>query len=175
MYHSANTYQCLKYQGEGGHPKKPCAYDMHTQLLYTHTCTHVHMPYIHMHMHARTCIHTCTCMHTHVYTHVYTHVHACTCMHIHVYTHAIILLLCIFPVLCIVLVAGLWLGVVHGLPRGNLDHEIHCVYSKLDVNFGYCYYILLVGGLFSLGGASFNLLFARTAAERRRANRLRFR
>ena len=44
-----------------------------------------------------------------------------------------------------------------------------------QVQFGYAYYILLVGGLFSLGGAAFNLLFARSAAERRRLLRLRFR
>lgn len=47
--------------------------------------------------------------------------------------------------------------------------------GNVDIQFGYAFYILLVGGLFSLGAASFNLLCARSAADRRRSLRLRFR
>lgn len=77
----------------------------------------------------------------------------------------------IVSLLCIVLVAGLWLAVVETLPTTN-----GCkISTKVDIQFGYAYYILLVSGLFSLGGASFNLLFARSAADRRRALRNRIR
>lgn len=76
-------------------------------------------------------------------------------------------------VLCIVLVAGLWLAVAETLPT-NSGGTTTC-YSNVEVHFGYAYYILLVGGLFSLGAASFNLLFARSAADRRRSVRLRYR
>ena len=83
---------------------------------------------------------------------------------------------CLSPnpaVLCTVLAAGLWLAVAETLPTSN----VKCFEdnTKVGVHFGYAYYILLVGGLFSLGGAAFNLLFAKSAAERRRALRLRFR
>lgn len=76
-------------------------------------------------------------------------------------------------VLCVVLVSGLWLAVVESLPTTNTCE----VQDKQEghVSFGYAFYLLLVGGLFSLGGASFNLLCARSAAERRRQLRLRFR
>ena len=74
-------------------------------------------------------------------------------------------------VLCTVLVAGLWLAVVETLPTKKGCR----VSNKVDVQFGYAYYILLVSGLFSLGGAAFNLLFARSAADRRRAMRNRIR
>ena len=47
--------------------------------------------------------------------------------------------------------------------------------SNVNIQFGYAFYILLVGGLFSLGAAAFNLLCARSAADRRRSLRLRFR
>lgn len=72
--------------------------------------------------------------------------------------------------LCIVLVAGLWLAVAETLPT-----QKSCGEKKIEVQFGYAYYILLVGGLFSLGAASFNLLFARSAADRRRSVRHRYR
>ena len=74
-------------------------------------------------------------------------------------------------VLCTVLVAGLWLAVAETLPTNKSD----TCHSSVEVHFGYAYYILLVGGLFSLGAASFNLLFARSAADRRRSVRLRYR
>ena len=77
-------------------------------------------------------------------------------------------------VLCIVLVAGLWLAVAETLPTNSGSGGTTC-YSNVEVHFGYAYYILLVGGLFSLGAASFNLLFARSAADRRRSVRLRYR
>ena len=75
--------------------------------------------------------------------------------------------------LCIVLVAGLWLAVAETLPSS----KVSCPGGDTNVNiqFGYAFYILLVGGLFSLGAASFNLLCARSAADRRRSLRLRFR
>ena len=47
--------------------------------------------------------------------------------------------------------------------------------TEIESQFSYAYYLFLVGGLFSLGAAAFNLLFARTAAERRRSVRSRFR
>ena len=77
-------------------------------------------------------------------------------------------------VLCIVLVAGLWLAVVQSLPNGKSPHPEGCN-DDMPVSFGYCFYFLLVGGAFSLGGASINLLFARSAADRRRSLRNRFR
>ncbi len=74
--------------------------------------------------------------------------------------------------LCTVLVAGLWLAVVETLPTNKF-----CIAAQpnVEVHFGYSYYILLVSGLFALGGAAFNLLFARSAAERRRTLRNRYR
>ena len=65
----------------------------------------------------------------------------------------------------------------------NLMHNIVYMYNMVgqnltkstNVQFGYAFYILLVGGLFSLGAAASNLLFARSAADRRRSLRLRFR
>ena len=76
-------------------------------------------------------------------------------------------------VMCIVLVAGLWLGVAQYLPT---DKDL-CESKREDIEtqFSYAYYLMLVGGLFSLGAAAFNLLFARTVAERRRSLRSRFR
>ena len=76
-------------------------------------------------------------------------------------------------VLCTVLAAGLWLAVAETLPTKNFNCFVEN--TKVEIHFGYAYYILLVGGLFSLGGAAFNLLFAKSAAERRRSLRLRFR
>ena len=75
------------------------------------------------------------------------------------------------------LVAGLWLAVVQKLPRGlnSIQKDLADCNLNIVSHFGYCYYILLVGGLFSLGGVSFNLLFARSAADRRRSVRHRFR
>ena len=86
-------------------------------------------------------------------------------------------LLSLPAVLCTVLVAGLWLAVVQSLPKGKLTStDIGCMdMADMNVNFGYCFYFLLVGGLFSLGGASVNLLCARSAADRRRSLRNRFR
>ena len=75
-------------------------------------------------------------------------------------------------VLCVVLVAGLWLAVSETLPTSKFCRVVADVSS---ISFGYSYYILLVSGLFSLGAASFNLLFARSAADRRRSVRTRFR
>lgn len=75
--------------------------------------------------------------------------------------------------LCIVLVAGLWLGVAQYLPT---DKDLcGSLRKNIESQFSYAYYLMLVGGLFSLGAAAFNLLFARTAAERRRSVRSRFR
>lgn len=73
------------------------------------------------------------------------------------------------------LVAGLWLGVAQFLPTDK--NLLTCGVPKKDIEsqFSYGYYLMLVGGLFSLGAAAFNLLFARTAAERRRSVRTRFR
>lgn len=81
----------------------------------------------------------------------------------------------IISLLCIVLVAGLWLGVAQFLPTDK--NLLTCGVPKKDIEsqFSYGYYLMLVGGLFSLGAAAFNLLFARTAAERRRSVRTRFR
>ena len=75
--------------------------------------------------------------------------------------------------LCIVLVAGLWLAVIRSLPTGKID--LKACNERMVVSFGYCFYFLVVGGLFSLGGASVNLLCARSAADRRRSQRDRFR
>jgi len=72
-----------------------------------------------------------------------------------------------------VLVAGLWLAVAETLPTKKACYSTRG--AKTEVQFGYAYYILLVGGLFSLGAASFNLLFARSAADRRRSVRHRYR
>ena len=60
---------------------------------------------------------------------------------------------------------------------GILTHKLVVVPTakSAGVEFGYAFYILLVGGLLSLGAAAFNLLFARSAAERRRSLRLRIR
>ncbi len=69
------------------------------------------------------------------------------------------------------LVAGLWLAVVETLPTVKFCNAL----PNVGVHFGYAYYILLVAGLFSLGGAAFNLLFAKSAADRRRALRNRYR
>lgn len=77
----------------------------------------------------------------------------------------------IVSLLCIVLVAGLWLAVVETLPSSKYNR---CGEGG-NYQFGYAFYILLVGGLFSLGAAAFNLLCARSAADRRRSLRLRFR
>lgn len=79
----------------------------------------------------------------------------------------------IVSLLCTVLAAGLWLAVAESLPTKNFNCFVEN--TKVEIHFGYAYYILLVGGLFSLGGAAFNLLFAKSAAERRRSLRLRFR
>lgn len=73
-----------------------------------------------------------------------------------------------------VLVSGLWLAVVQSLPKGIVNLS-NCDFENITVRFGYCYYILLVGSLFSLVATSFNLLFARTAVDRRRQLRLRLR
>jgi len=73
-----------------------------------------------------------------------------------------------------VLVAGLWLAVAETLPTDKACRSTSGA-KKIEVQFGYAYYILLVGGLFSLGAASFNLLFARSAADRRRSVRHRYR
>ena len=76
-----------------------------------------------------------------------------------------------------VLVAGLWLAVVQRLPRsvpqGAPSVVKNCDLSRMPISFGYCYYIVIVAALFSLGAATFNLLFSRTAADRRRRLRNR--
>ena len=82
---------------------------------------------------------------------------------------------CFPAVLCIVLVAGLWLAVAETLPTQKACQSSNSGATKIEVQFGYAYYILLVGGLFSLGAASYNLLFARSAADRRRSVRHRYR
>ena len=80
-----------------------------------------------------------------------------------------------YIVLCIVLVAGLWLGVAQFLPTDKQIMTCGVPKTGIESQFSYAYYLFLVGGLFSLGAAAFNLLFARTAAERRRSVRSRFR
>lgn len=72
--------------------------------------------------------------------------------------------------LCIVLVAGLWLAVVENLPATGSDNE--CLGQDPVVHFGYAYYIFLAAGVFSLTAAAFNLLCGRSLADRRRAMRL---
>ncbi len=71
-------------------------------------------------------------------------------------------------VLCIILVAGFWLAVINSLP---VDEEIY----RDTVRFGYAFYIYLCAGVFTLVGTCLNLLLAKTAAERRRQYRNRFR
>lgn len=71
------------------------------------------------------------------------------------------------------LVAGLWLAVVQSLPKGKV--VVPDCNKDVVIKFGYCFYFLLVGGLFTLVGASVNLLCARSAADRRRSLRNRFR
>ena len=79
--------------------------------------------------------------------------------------------LCHHTVLCIVLVAGLWLAVVETLPAKSNDKD-GCLPEDAVVHFGYAYYIFLAAGVFSLTAAAFNLLCGRSLADRRRAMRL---
>ena len=72
-------------------------------------------------------------------------------------------------VLCIILVAGFWLAVINSLP---VDED--SLYRD-TVRFGYAFYIYLCAGVFTLVGTCLNLLLAKTAAERRRQYRNRFR
>jgi hypothetical protein len=81
----------------------------------------------------------------------------------------------VISLLCIVLVAGLWLGVAQFLPTNKQLSLCEVLRKNIESQFSYAYYLMLVGGIFSLGAAAFNLLFARTAAERRRSVRSRFR
>ena len=74
--------------------------------------------------------------------------------------------------LCIVLVAGLWLAVVENLPVNGKDKDHECLGQDPVVHFGYAYYIFLAAGVFSLTAAAFNLLCGRSLADRRRAMRL---
>lgn len=77
----------------------------------------------------------------------------------------------IVSLLCIVLVAGLWLAVVHTLPTGK-DKDGCYDDQRPVVHFGYAYYIFLAAGVFSLTAAAFNLLCGRSLADRRRQMRL---
>ncbi|KAL5471459.1 hypothetical protein EMCRGX_G029579 [Ephydatia muelleri] len=79
----------------------------------------------------------------------------------------------IVSLLCIVLVAGLWLAVVETLPA-NINDKDGCLILHPDpvVHFGYAYYIFLASGVFSLTAAAFNLLCGRSLADRRRQMRL---
>lgn len=74
----------------------------------------------------------------------------------------------IVSLLCIVLVAGLWLAVVETLPTNNDKDGCLSQQSDTVVHFGYAYYIFLAAGVFSLTAAAFNLLCGRSLAERRR-------
>ena len=48
---------------------------------------HTYVPYIHLHTHARTYVHTYVYTHTHTYVHTYVYTHTHTYVHTYVHTH----------------------------------------------------------------------------------------
>lgn len=79
----------------------------------------------------------------------------------------------IVSMLCVVLVGGFWLAVCETLP---IDGKTKSQAAYRDtVRFGYAYYIYMSSAVFALIATSFNLIRARSAAERRRHHRRHYR